>query len=269
MPYCPVENGELYYESVGSGRAIVLIHAGVTDHRMWDDQFNAFAAEGYQVIRYDTRGFGKTRTQPPATYSNRQDIRDLLDHLKVQNAAVIGVSRGGQIATDFTLEFPDRVWALIPVCAGLGGLDVYDNDTEMAFFDEVEKAYSARDWDTVIEKEIEAWLYGFYAPRERIAPQVAERMRVMLRETYATHDGEELHPRVLEPAAAGRLGEIRVPTLVILADADVASTAITGKALVEGIHGVQQHTFAGVAHLPPMEIPAAFNQVVIEFLRNV
>ena len=60
---------------------------------MWDDQFAAFA-EHFRVIRYDTRGFGRTRTEP-ATFSNRQDIVDLLRHLGVERAHLIGVSRVG------------------------------------------------------------------------------------------------------------------------------------------------------------------------------
>ena len=57
------------------------------------------------------------------SFSNRQDVADLLHHLGVERAHVIGVSRGGQIAVDFTLEHPEMVSALIPAAAGLSGYE--------------------------------------------------------------------------------------------------------------------------------------------------
>src|SRR5690349_8638123 len=105
--YLPVEGGQLYYEVTGAGHPLVLIHAGVADLRQWDEQVAAFAPH-YRVIRYDTRGFGKTRTEPVA-FSNRQDLYELLTHLGVEKAYLIGNSRGGQIAFDFTLEHPEMV----------------------------------------------------------------------------------------------------------------------------------------------------------------
>src|SRR5437763_1678419 len=98
--YAPVENGELFYEVAGRGHPLLLIHAGVADRRMWDDQFAAFAGR-FRVIRYDTRGYGLSRTEPTA-FSNRQDVADLLRHVGVERTHIIGVSRGGQIAVDFT-----------------------------------------------------------------------------------------------------------------------------------------------------------------------
>src|SRR4030042_4061059 len=103
----PVHKGELYYEVAGSGHPVLFIHAGVADCSMWEDQFNLFS-QSYRVIRYDTRGFGKSRTET-TEFSNRQDILDLFKHLGVERACVIGISRGGQIAIDFTLEHTDSV----------------------------------------------------------------------------------------------------------------------------------------------------------------
>ncbi len=102
--YVPVRNGELYYEVEGAGHPLVLIHAGVADHTMWDAQAPVFARR-FRVIRYDTRGYGRSRTQD-TEYSERQDLLDLLDHLGVPAAHVVGISRGGMIAIDFTLEHP-------------------------------------------------------------------------------------------------------------------------------------------------------------------
>ena len=76
--YLDVEGGKLYYEVLGQGHPLVLIHAGVADCTMWDEQIGPFSRR-YRVIRYDTRGYGRTTTEDVA-YSNRQDLYELLKH---------------------------------------------------------------------------------------------------------------------------------------------------------------------------------------------
>ncbi len=97
--YAEVDDGRLYYETSGKGLAMVLIHAGFLDSRMWDTQFQLFS-ENNRVIRYDVRGFGRSdiaRTK----FSDYKDLRGILDHLRVKTASLIGVSNGGRIASDF------------------------------------------------------------------------------------------------------------------------------------------------------------------------
>ena len=123
-------NGELYFEVAGSGKPVLFIHAGVADCRMWDAQFTLFS-QYYRVIRYDMRSYGKSHTET-TEFSNRQDIVDLFKFLQVEQASLIGISRGGQIAIDFTLEHPEYVSALIPVAAGVSGFDHPPDDSEKA-----------------------------------------------------------------------------------------------------------------------------------------
>ena len=73
--FVPVYNGSLYYEVAGSGRCVLLIHAGVADCTMWDAQFILFS-QSYRVIRYDSRGFGRSYSDT-TEFSNRQDILDI------------------------------------------------------------------------------------------------------------------------------------------------------------------------------------------------
>src|SRR3989304_1406543 len=117
--FVDVEGARLYYETAGTGRYLVLIHAGVADSRMWDDQFLVFA-DRFHVVRYDTRGFGRSKTED-GPFSNRQDLRELLRHLGIGRSSLCGASRAGQIAIDFTLEYPEMVEALVPVAAGISG----------------------------------------------------------------------------------------------------------------------------------------------------
>src|SRR5438445_8825693 len=126
--FVDVEGGRLFYEEAGSGPAVVLVHPGLWDSRIWDPQFHVFA-ERFRTIRYDVRGYGGS-TKPEREYSNVEDLYAVLTHLDVERAAVIGCSMGGQIAVDFTLEHPEMVTALVPVAAGLSGYEVYDEQAD-------------------------------------------------------------------------------------------------------------------------------------------
>jgi pimeloyl-ACP methyl ester carboxylesterase len=119
--FAPVPGGELYYEESGEGPAVVLGHAGIADHTMWDAQVDPFS-ERYRVVRYDLRGFGRSST-PETDYAPHDDVRALLAHLNIDRAAVVGVSMSGGIAVDFALAHPEMLWALVPVAAGMDGYD--------------------------------------------------------------------------------------------------------------------------------------------------
>ena len=117
--FAEINGARLYYEDAGQGFPIVMVHAGIADHRMWDDQFPVFAQQ-YRVIRYDNRGYGKSR-MVPGPYSLRDDLLKLMQVLDVEQAVVMGCSMGGETVIDFTLEHPDKAAALITVGSGMSG----------------------------------------------------------------------------------------------------------------------------------------------------
>jgi pimeloyl-ACP methyl ester carboxylesterase len=89
----PVNGTQLYYETLGEGHPLVLLHGGYMDRRMWDDQFETFA-QRYQVLRYDIRGFGKSE-MPQVPYSSEEDLMTLLRHLNIEHTFLLGLSWGG------------------------------------------------------------------------------------------------------------------------------------------------------------------------------
>jgi pimeloyl-ACP methyl ester carboxylesterase len=269
--FLDVPGGQLYYEVAGTGHPLVFIHAGVADNRMWDEQFVPFA-ERYRVIRYDTRGFGKTRTEG-VEFSNRQDLYDLLTHLGVEQAYVVGLSRGGQIAVDFTLEHPEMVAALIPAAAGVSGYDapVADSDAaqqEAALFTRMEELWEKGAHDELQELEVHAWVDGPRQPVGRAASDVRERVREMNAGAYNRGEPEP-KPQPLDPPAAGRLHEIAVPTLVLIGDLDELATQAMAEYMAQHIPGARKVVFPGAAHMVNMEQPERFNEVVLEFLDRV
>jgi pimeloyl-ACP methyl ester carboxylesterase len=268
-----VPGGRLYYEVTGSGYPLTLLHAGIADLRMWDGQVEAFA-ERYRVIRYDLRGYGRT-TMTDAPFSNRQDLRDLLDHLGAERTHLLGLSKGGQIALDVTLETPERVSALVAVACGPGGFEpTAEEEATPAFvelratFDEVEAIEEARDWEALVERELEMWVDGPGLPPDRVDPAIREQMREVGKRNYANYvtDGR---PQPLRPPAVGRLGEVEVPTLVIVGDLDTVFVQAAAQALAQGIPGARKLVVPGVAHMVNLEKPAEFERAVLDFLAKV
>ena len=110
--FATINGTRLYFEIAGSGQPLVLLHGFTLDTRMWDDQFEPLTRE-FQVIRYDMRGFGQSGPPASERYAHADDLRDLLDHLRVDKAHLVGLSKGGAIALDFTLAYPRRVNKLV------------------------------------------------------------------------------------------------------------------------------------------------------------
>lgn len=135
----PVPGGRLHVVDEGdpAGPAILLLHAGIADLTSWDALAPRLVAAGHRVVRYDARGFGRSVTDDVA-YSNRADSIAVLDALSIRRAALLGNSRGGQIAFDIAIEYPDRVLAVIGVGAGLGRFEGDPTPDEIAAFERMD-----------------------------------------------------------------------------------------------------------------------------------
>src|SRR5262245_48295972 len=106
-----VNGAQLAYDQAGEGPVLVLMHAGICDRRMWDDQLAAFAPD-HRVVRYDARGFGAS-TLPPGAHAHHEDLRALLDALGIDRATLVAVSFAGEIALKMALTYPERVSGLV------------------------------------------------------------------------------------------------------------------------------------------------------------
>lgn len=110
---------DLAYDEAGSGPAVVLVHAGLADRRMWDHQFDVLA-ERYRVVRYDLRGYGASG-DADGTGTHHEDLLALMDALGIERAALVGCSYGGMYAVDSALTAPERVTSLALICSGMSG----------------------------------------------------------------------------------------------------------------------------------------------------
>ena len=263
--WAAVNGANLHYRSAGAGRPLLLLHAGICDSRMWDDQMGEFARTR-RVIAPDLRGFGQSK-MVGGGFSHRQDIRGLMDHLGVARAALVAVSMAGRNALDLTLEHPDRVDGLVLVGSGLSGYRF--DDPDMAAADEaVDAAIAAGRFEEAAEIEIKTWVAGPRRSLDEIDARLRRRVRDMILLSYATPP-DLGQPLPLEPPASGRLHEVSTPTLIIVGAEDVPDVLTISDRLLFGIAGARKIVSPDAAHLPTMEQPAVFNRRVGEFLAGL
>ena len=269
--FAEVNGTSLYYEVAGEGHPLVLNHGGLVDHHLWDGQFDAFA-QHFKVIRYDIRGFGASGmlSKGMEPYSMERDLHSLLQFLGIEKTYVLGLSLGGTLAIDFTLQYPEMVDALITVGSGLSGFEWGEPDQElMAKFAGMEEAFKNGDIARSVEISLQLWTDGPYRTPQQVDPQVRERVRAMTTHNYERGDDEDVQPQEMEPPAAGRLSEIRVPVLIIAGGQDAEAILKIADTLEKGIAGAKKVVIPGTAHHPNMEKPQEFNRAVIEFLEQL
>jgi len=250
----------LYYETKGAGEAVVFIHGGQMDRRMWDEQYDLFAKH-YRVIRYDIRGFGKSDA-PEKPYSDADDLRSLLDHVRVKKATLIGLSLGAAVATDFAILFPDAVNSLVLACPGLGGFRFEDKANDL-------RAVVEAVQDENHEMAAELWLKNPYMSVAMENPALRTKLTQLARENTRCWLNNPLMKRQMKPPAAERLPQISIPSLVVGGERDVSDIQKIVARLASEIPGAERQIVPGAGHLVPMENPDAFNRIALEFLAKV
>jgi 3-oxoadipate enol-lactonase len=262
--FTEINGARLYYEVAGEGYPLVLLHAGVADSRMWDEQFAVFARD-YQVVRYDLRGFGKSEV-PASAFKPHEELAQLLRYLGIAGAHVVGISYGGKIALDFTLAHPDMVKGLVLVAPSVSGAE--PSSDVLAFYEAEEAALEALDLDGATELNLRMWVDGPRRAAGEVDGTMRELVREMQRHAFATVFPEQAIELDLEPPAIDRLGEVQAPTLLVVGDYDIESKVEQARHLASQIAQAQLAVIAGAAHMVNMEKPAEFNQLVLNFLMS-
>lgn len=264
--FVTVPGARLYYEVQGSGPTLLLIHAGVANLRMWDPQVAALGAT-HQVVRYDTRGFGKTESED-VEFSNRQDVLAVLDHVGADRAVVVGASRGGIIALDTVVEHPDRFNGFVSVAGGVGGYEPTRSSWTDQQWEEAERRWEAGEWEWLADRETELWVDGPGQPADRVLPEVRAKVHDWILTNYRAKK-EYGQPIQLDRKPVDRLGEVSIPTLVVIGDLDEVGTIESGEFLAAGVSGARTERFPDCAHMLSMEQPERFAMVISEFLATV
>jgi pimeloyl-ACP methyl ester carboxylesterase len=124
MPHAITDdNVKLFYEEAGEGTPIIFIHEFADDYRTWDDQIDFFK-KTHRCIAYNARGYPPSDIpEDSSSYSQlraTEDARDVLKHLGIEKAHIVGLSQGGFAALHFGLNFPEMALSLVVAGCGYG-----------------------------------------------------------------------------------------------------------------------------------------------------
>jgi pimeloyl-ACP methyl ester carboxylesterase len=256
------------YADVGAGRPLLLLHAFPLSHGLWRRQLES-PAPGWRYVAPDLRGFGgseRVAADAPRRTAGARSMNDyaddliaLIDSLELEAPAVAGVSMGGYVA--FAL--------LRRVGARISGLVL--SDTRAEADSEEARGNRHRMQDLVLEKGVGAvahemipHLLGPTSRRER--PELEEEIRGLIEDNSPAAIHDALECLATRPDATPLLGAIRCPTLVTVGEEDALTPVGLHRAMKAAIPGARLEVIEGAGHLANLEQPAAYNEVLLEFL---
>ncbi len=263
-----INGAKLFVTSSGQGPPVVMVHAGIADSRMWDPHVPALE-QVRTVVRYDARGFGRSDT-PPGPYSMAEDLGAVIATLGLQRPAIVGCSMGGSASLQYVLGHPEAVECLVLVASAIEGHEwspVMD-DIEAA----EEAAFEAGDVDRIVEINLSTWVAGPDRTEADVDPGVWSLASEMIRTAVDKQvAAEKMDPRA-GPAEVGGGTERRGSrgdvgsNLVVVGDKDVPDMLAIADRLERTLPSCRRMTIEGAAHLPNLESPEKFTEMVLAFL---
>ncbi|WFU31704.1 alpha/beta fold hydrolase [Bradyrhizobium brasilense] len=233
----------------------MFVHGFTTTAEFWREQVDAFSAR-YQVVRINLPGHGRSPRPEDRKYTIEAFVEDVLKvyrALAIESAVLVGLSMGGTIAQHFTLSHPERVRALVLVGATPHGLGADVN------VDNVLKAIADLGVVAASQKVIER-SFGSAASADLVEfakHEVAQTPAFVAREAIASLNASD---------SRDRLGQIRVPTLVLVGNEDIITPPSESQALARGIPNSRLEIIPEAGHFPMLEQPATFNLSLGAFL---
>lgn len=260
----------------GGAQTVVFLHGLGSYLKFWRAQLDATAAQGYRVIAIDQLGFGKSEkpaTFPYSTESFAENVVELLDLLKVEQAVVVGHSMGGQTALATAIRFPERVAAL--VLASPAGFEKFSG-REQKWFKNVYGRTLIKDAD-----EESIWgavrYYNFMHWKPEYEWLIEERVRVAKTPEFDAYAYAQV--RTVEGLAKNdfvreSLAKVKAPTLIIHGSADRlipnaflhgGFTSTTMKLGQEGIANSERVELKGCGHTVQLDCSSEFNAAMFGF----
>ncbi|MEJ7797398.1 MAG: alpha/beta hydrolase [Solirubrobacteraceae bacterium] len=261
MPTLGVNGNDLHYERRGAGEPLLMIQ-GMAGHSLhWGEPFLSALERDFELVLYDHRGVGRSASNggPLGIAGLASDASKLLEGLGIERAHVLGISMGGMIAQELVLSQPERVLTLTLGCTYCGGRgsrfteDTVVNELAMAIMSGDPERRIRAGWGFNVsasfatgEGNFERFA-GLAAQYPIALPMIAAQVQAIL-----AHDTSE------------RLGEIRVPTLVVHGTADQMLAARNGELVASLIPGARLELLDAVGHLFFWERPEHAAQLIAE-----
>jgi pimeloyl-ACP methyl ester carboxylesterase len=241
----------------GEGRNIILLHDGMVNREIWDEQF-PLLAKTFRVVRYDRRGYGKS-SDPEMKYSHIEDLNQLYIQLNIDKAIIFGMSSGGRLAIDFTLTYPEKVEGLVLVGAVVSGFGYTSHmNTRGGHFD----PRKFTDPVKVDEYFIMDDPYEIYSENRSAKERVMKLLPSLSREN-------RIPTQPAAKVAVRSLSDIKVPALILVGEYDIPDVHAHAGAINAGIANSRREIIPGSGHLIPIEQPALFNEAIMDFLNNL
>lgn len=265
--YVDIDQTRLYYETAGSGIPLLLVHAGVADCEQWDNEFLGFS-QHFQVIRYDMRGYGKS-DPVSGPFSHLSDLERVIAELDLAPPLILmGCSLGGVLSMDYALEHPDMIRALIMIGPGSCGFEL-DNCTQ-ELFSEAKQAFEEGDLNRLAEIETQMWFDCIHAEPD----QVDQSMRAFLYEMNRSVLAREAQVADQIPDEKGKesltkMAQASFPVLIVVGSKDLPYMHAAADFLTDSIRSARKEIIDDAAHLPNLDQPHVFQEVVGNFLDEV
>lgn len=267
MPKVKSNNIELYYETHGEGKPLVLISG--LGYSLWQwHKMVPFLAEHFQVLPFDNRGVGQS-DKPAGPYTAQMlaaDTIGLLDALEIEKAIIMGHSMGGFIAQAIALDFPDRVDKLILCATNFGGPHHVPVTPEaMKVLTDVSSDAVTRFKNGLVVSTAPGW---------------AQKNPEMIREWIEWRSANSIEPGpyqaqlaiglALLPEAAAfedKLPRLNVPTLILFGEHDKVVPPENASLLSKQIANSKVVILPDAGHFFPIEVPEAAARAVTEFAK--
>ncbi len=265
--YIAHRGSQIFYSVSGEGEPLFLAHAGYQDHKMWQPQIDEFTDRGFKVVAIDLLGHGLSKNGD-SNYLIQDYIKACLDSLGIAKTSLIGLSLGGISVTDFALAFPEKVNKLILVSSVAVGYDKkYPIDTfTKKYLVELIAALKENEYPAAAEIFTRYWFDGI---RTKYEPNDSAR-NFVYKTTFKSmqEHGWEKWAKFSQPPAITRLGELKMPVLIVHGDKDLPIIGEASKVLEKLIPSAKRVEIKNVAHMLNMEAPEEFNNIVLKFLKD-
>jgi 3-oxoadipate enol-lactonase len=241
---------------------LVFSHSLACDHTMWEPQVAAFART-FNVLRFDTRGHGAS-SAPVGEYTLEQladDLKGLLDALKIERCHFVGLSMGGMIGQVAALRFPLRFASLVLADT----TSRYPAEMRGVWDERIAAVRTAQGMSAIVPATLERWFTAsFRERRPDVVAGIAERIRATPVAGYVgcAHAISRIN-------LTARLPTIACPVLVIVGEEDRGTPPAMAEEIVQAIAGARLQRIPQAAHLSNLEQPEAFNAALGGFLARV
>lgn len=261
-----LSRGPLYFLDQGSGPVLLLIHGFPLDHSLWREQMDPLS-RSHRLVVPDLRGFGNSPlpTPPPEQWAMAdyaRDLVELLDYLRIQEpVAMCGLSMGGYVALALWKQWPHRIGRLLLVHTRA----IADSEEVRRTRQQQAAEVIATGIGVIVEGILPRLLHP-ETPAQR--PELVAFLRQMMGRSSPAGVVAALRGMAARPDMTPELPNIRVPTLVLVGEADAISSPDEMRAISQAIPGSQFVQVANAGHLSPLEQSAAFNAAVRAFLSH-